>query len=494
MAEPGAAAGDAGVRIRGSWVPRGESHHRGDRVRWRRCDAADSARRGADRAIATFTVTGAAPEREKEAIAATGFTVGSTYVAGGEQTLRLAMERHYRNLGYRDASVEAETKVNAAEGRVDIVASVHEGPLYLVQSVRTSGVESTRDTLVERATRIQAGTPASPALTESTRRRLYDIGTFRSAEVTFVPTPDATPTANLVPVDAVVSVQESRRFMFLYGLEATNEYQSLFDKRISSGGVAADLRDRNFLGRGWTLGAGLRYEPKFQSGRVLMSVPRIRSTRIRTNVYVDTRTEDRARNEEVIFVDDETALTLEQRWRAKPQIELSWGYRFEYRDINFLAAETKESLIRFKGNLAGLASAVVVDRRDNMFDAKKGWLFSTSAEWGLQAVGSDFDYLRTLVRGSFYQPLGPLTLASNARWGNLQPFSGQPPVTVLDIFYKAGGTQTVRGYKEDALSAYTGAGPAGRWHQAARLQPGDPVPAVLVAERGGVRRRRQYLR
>ena len=273
--------------------------------------------------------------------------------------------------------------------------------------------------------------------------------------MTFEPTPAATPTAALVPVDAVVSVQESRRFLFLYGLEATNEYESLFDKRISSGGVAADLRDRNFLGRGWTLGAGLRYEPKFQSGRVLMSVPRIRSTRIRTNVYVDTRTEDRARNEEVIFRDDETALTLEQRWRVKPPIELSWGYRFEYRDINFLAAETKESLIRFTGNLAGLASAIVVDRRDNMFDAKKGWLFSTSAEWGLQAVGSDFDYLRTLVRGSFYQPLGPLTLASNARWGNLQPFGGQPPVTVLDIFYKAGGTQTVRGYKEDALSAYT---------------------------------------
>ena len=169
----------------------------------------------------------------------------------------------------------------------------------------------------------------------------------------------------------------------------------------------------------------------------------------------DTRTEDRARSEDVIFRDDETALTIEQRWRMKQPIELSWGYHFEYRDINFLATETEQSLLRFSGHLAGLASAIVVDRRDNMFDAKKGWLFSTSAEWGLQAVGSDFDYLRTLVRGSFYQPLGPLTLASNARWGNLQPFGGRPPITVLDIFYQAGGTQTVRGYKQDSLSAYT---------------------------------------
>jgi outer membrane protein assembly factor BamA len=320
--------------------------------------------------------------------------------------------------------------------------------------VRTTGVESTRDALVERATNIEAGSPASPAVAESTRRQLYDIGTFRSAEVTFRPSPAAPRTAETVPVDAVVSVQESRRFLFLYGLEATNQYESLFDKRISSGGVAADLRDRNFLGRGWTLGAGLRYEPSFQSARVLTAIPRINSKRIRTNMYIDTRTEDRARTEQVIFRDDETALTIEQRWRGKAPIELSWGYRYNYRDIQFLAAETEQTLVRFKGNLAGFASAVVVDRRDNMFDAKQGWLFSTSAEWGLQAVGSDFDYLRTLVRASFYQPLGPFTLASNARWGNLQALGGRPPLAVLDLFYQAGGTQTVRGYKQDSLSAY----------------------------------------
>ena len=77
-----------------------------------------------------------------------------------------------------------------------------------------------------------------------------------------------------------------------------------------------------------------------------------------------------------------------------------------------------------------------------------------SAEWGLQPLGSDFDYLRTLVAASHYQPVGPLTLASNVRWGHLQSFGGQPPLTALDLFYQAGGTQTVRGYKQDSLSAY----------------------------------------
>jgi outer membrane protein insertion porin family len=403
--------------------------------------------------IATLTVSGAERVAQTEAAAATGLTVGATYVGAGEQSIRRSLERYYRDLGYRDVSVEARATVNAAQGRVDIVATVHEGPRYVVQSVRTTGVETTREALVERATRMEPGSPASPALADATRRQLYDIGTFRSAEVTFEPT-GTPPTAATVPVDAVVAVQESRRFLFLYGLEATNQYEPLFDKRISSGGLAADLRDRNFLGRGWTLGAGLRYEPSFQSGRVLMSIPRLGLKRIRTNVYVDTRTEDRARTEDIIFRDDETSLTIEQRWRVRAPVELSWGYRYNYRDIRFLAAETEQPLVRFSGHLAGLASAIVVDRRDNMFDARKGWLFSASTEWGLQAVGSDFDYLRSLVRASFYQPLGPLTLASNTRWGNLEPFGGQPPISVLDLFYQAGGTQTVRGYKQDSLSAY----------------------------------------
>ena len=47
-----------------------------------------------------------------------------------------------------------------------------------------------------------------------------------------------------------------------------------------------------------------------------------------------------------------------------------------------------------------------------------------------------------------------MVLASNARWGHLQPRGGTPPLTVFDVFFKAGGTQTVRGYKQDELSAY----------------------------------------
>jgi outer membrane protein insertion porin family len=402
--------------------------------------------------VASITVNGSNRVGQSAAAAATGLTIGGPYVTGGERSARAALERFYRNLGYRDVAVELRSTVDAAKGRVDVTVAVEEGAQHVVRAVRTTGVESTREATVDRAVQIEPGSPASPAVADATRRRLYDVGTFRSAEVTFAPV--GTRTDDTVPVDAIVTVQESKRFLLLYGIEATNQYQSLFDQRVTSGGVAADLRDRNFLGRGWTLGAGVRYEPSFRSARVLNTVPRLGAKRIRTNVYADLSSEERTRTEDVILLDDETTVSIEQRWRPRTPVELSWGYQFNRRDLRFLDAHTDQAVIDLKGYLASLASAIVVDRRDNMFDAKRGWLVSTTVEWGLRPLGSDFDYLRTVVRASHYQPAGPLTLASNVRWGDILAFRGQPPVSALDLFYTAGGTQTVRGYQQDSLSAY----------------------------------------
>ena len=60
--------------------------------------------------------------------------------------------------------------------------------------------------------------------------------------------------------------------------------------------------------------------------------------------------------------------------------------------------------------------AAVVDRRDSFFDAKRGWFGSASLQWGERALGSDLDYLRTLLRGYCYQPVGRVVLAGNLQW------------------------------------------------------------------------------
>ena len=66
----------------------------------------------------------------------------------------------------------------------------------------------------------------------------------------------------------------------------------MLDEDLGSVGVAADLRDRNFLGRGIALGLGARVEQDLASVRGLFSMPRLASLPLRTNVSLTLRTEN----------------------------------------------------------------------------------------------------------------------------------------------------------------------------------------------------------
>jgi outer membrane protein insertion porin family len=403
--------------------------------------------------VETLEVAGVAPERQEAAHAALGLAVGSPFAAGAERAARIRLERYYRDRGYRDARVAAATRVAARDGRVDLRFTVTEGPLYVVRAVRVEGAESTRDSLVDRAVTIAAGDAAGQSQAAETERRLYGIGTFRAAAVRFEPVP-FTSSQQTVPVDAVVEVQEARRYLLRYGITLSNEYDAVLDEELNSVGVAADLRDRNFLGRGIALGVGARVERNLSSVRGLLSMPTFASLPLRTNVSLTVRSETQKSETDTLYTDDEANFTLEQRWRPRGWLELAWGYSASGRAVSFQLPEPVNRPTSFDGLFASLNTTAVLDRRDSVFDPTRGWFYSTSLQWGLRALGSDFGYLRTLLRGSFYQPIGPLVLATSARWGHLQSLGGTPPLTVFDLFFKAGGTQTVRGYKQDELSAY----------------------------------------
>lgn len=404
--------------------------------------------------VASVELTGVAAERRSGALAALALPVGSPFASGMGRAGRTRLERYYRDLGYRDVRVDVTGSAAPQASDVRLRYGVREGPLHVVRSVEIAGVESTRTSLVNDAIGLAPGQPAGAAAATATEKRLYDLGTFRRAELTFEPDPVGADVPGTLPVRAVVSLEEARRFQLRYGIELSSEYNSALSQRREALGVAADLRDRNFLGRGMSLGGGVRYEPDLKSARGLFSVPKLSGRPIRTNVYLTGRGEEDATEREVTIRDNEIELALEQRWRVGRALEYSWGYSADWRDTQ-LASATREESVAFAGTLASLNGAAVVDRRDSFFDAKRGWFGSASLQWGKRAFGSDFDYLRTLVRGSYYQPVGRVVVAGNLQWGRLLPLGGVPPLTVFDLFFNAGGTETVRGYSQDELTGYS---------------------------------------
>jgi outer membrane protein assembly factor BamA len=318
------------------------------------------------------------------------------------------------------------------------------------------GAETTSAGLVRKAITLAPGDAMGETAIETTRRNLYDIGSFRRVDFDFGDSAIQPGGPDELPLPLTIQAEELQRFQLKYGLQFT------FDRSTGRGsgtdlGVSMELRDRNFIGRAVQASLGAHWDPDLQIFGLLFSSPRLFGKRVRTNVYARNRREqvilDSTSVPEAATLDDRRReLTFEQRWRPASAWELVWGYKFSSR--RFLLDER----VDVGGLLAGPIVSVILDLRDSPFDATRGLFHSSSFQFGAPSLGSDFGYVRYLLRQSYYQPLGALTAAGSVRYGTIQGYSGVAPISIIDLFFEAGGTNTVRGYPEDSLSAITVAG------------------------------------
>jgi len=400
--------------------------------------------------VSSLTFSGVAPDRIEAARAAVALPDGAVFGSRTAVEAHRRLEGFYADLGYRDAKV-AYSVDQSPEGPVSISMTVDEGLPHVISDVSVSGVESTNQSLVDRAVTLEPGQEAGRQRALDTRRNLYDIGTFRQADVTFEPSALAEPGLT-IPVLASVVVEEPKKYQLRYGVQLSSNYTPATGFGQTSFGFTTEIRDRNFLGRAMQASLGARYDSEIQTISLLLSVPRTFGRSIRTNVYARERWET-TRGEVIDLQDQRRELTLEQRWRVHQGIEMAWSYGFGFRRFRLVLGDQKATLD--KGYLAGPALSVVFDRRDNPFDATSGWFHSSSYQLGVEWLGSSLGYGRYLGRQTYYVSFGPITLAAGGRWGSLDAYSGDAPLSALDLFFTAGGTNTVRGYPEGGLSAYT---------------------------------------
>ncbi|HSG01389.1 MAG TPA: translocation/assembly module TamB domain-containing protein, partial [Vicinamibacterales bacterium] len=406
---------------------------------------------GTQARVTTLTLGGVAAERLDAARTAVGMPEGTVFGSRTAVEAHRRLEGFYADLGFRDVKVTYAID-QSPDGPVSVAMTVVEGLPHVISDVSVSGVESTSRALVDRAVTLAPGQQAGRQRALDTRRNLYDIGTFRQADVTFEPSPLAEPGVT-IPVLASIVVEEPRKYQLRYGVQISSSYTPATGFGKTAFGATAEIRDRNFLGRAMQASFGARYDTDIQTLSVLLSIPHTFGRALRTSVYARERWETTA-DDALRLEDRRRDLTFEQRWRPTQTLELAWSYVFGYRQFGLFVSEPDE-VAESGGFLAGPAISVVLDRRDSPFDATTGWFHSSSLQGGLEWLGSDLDYSRYLARQSYYVSLGPVTFAGSSRWGTLDAYAGTPPLSALDLFFTAGGTNSVRGYPEGALSAVT---------------------------------------
>jgi outer membrane protein insertion porin family len=408
--------------------------------------------------LAALKLEGVDPARTAGADAALGLSIGDALSASTPVESARRLKAFYGGLGYRNAAV-TYTLTTAKDGSVSLAWVVKEGPLYVVKDVNVVGVETTSGGLVRKAISVGPGDAMSQSAIDTTRRNLYDIGSFRRVDFDFGDSAIPAENADELPLTLTIRAEEQQRFQLKYGVQFS------FDRSADRGGGNAlggsvELRDRNFIGRAVQASVGAHWDPDLQTIGLLLSSPRMFGKRVRTNVYARDRREqdviDSTSSFDGATLDDRRReLTLEQRWRPVSAFELVWGYNVSSR--RFLLDQVSQ---RSDGGglLAGPVVSVILDRRDNPFDATQGLFHSSSLQFGAESLGSDLSYVRYLFRQSYYQPVGRVTAAGSVRYGTMLRYSGRAPISIIDLLFNAGGTNSVRGYAEDSLSAINIAG------------------------------------
>ena len=83
---------------------------------------------------------------------------GALYRAEDVETARMRLQTRYRREGFTAASFEARENVRAADGFVDVIFAVKEGPRQVIQEITISGLQSVNEEVVRRTVRLKVAT------------------------------------------------------------------------------------------------------------------------------------------------------------------------------------------------------------------------------------------------------------------------------------------------------------------------------------------------
>ena len=185
-----------------------------------------------------------------------GVAAGAPYVFARIDDGRQQVEQAYHRDGFAEAQVTVAPDVSREKAEVALTLDVREGPQRVLAGVDVTGASGTRRGVVNRAIQAKPGEPVDPEAWYRARRRLYDTGVFRSADIEFTPVGEAATADGVTrqPVRADVTLQESPPWRLRYGFRLDDQVAPSGTGRDLSPGVLADLQQRNLFGR--AIGAG----------------------------------------------------------------------------------------------------------------------------------------------------------------------------------------------------------------------------------------------
>jgi len=396
---------------------------------------------------------------------------------------RETMLTFYYTRGFPKASFNASWQP-AAPGHVNVVYNIAEGNREYVRDVLTSGIETTRQSVVDRAITLKAGDPLSPTAQTNIQQALYNLGIFANVD-TAIENPDGDEDHKYV----LYHFDEANRYTLSIGFGAqlaqfgTPNNTSLAAPGGTTG-VSPEgsltLSRLNFLGLGHTVSLQGVYSSIEKRASLTYLQPRFLNVDGQSLTY------------SLLYDDTLDVRTFAAR-REEASVQLSRKFSKSFTGV--LQASFREDNVSdivipvllvsqfLQSVRIGMLSAnFVQDRRDNPSDPHHGMYNTASFSLSGKFFGSQRSFGRALVRNATYYSLGKnLVLARQTQFGVIVPFDApagidaQESVPLPERFY-AGGADSLRAFP------FNQAGPR---DIGAPLVPGGPSSAPTGFPLGG---------
>ncbi|MFL6542558.1 MAG: outer membrane protein assembly factor [Chthoniobacterales bacterium] len=367
------------------------------------------------------------------------------------------LQTYFKARGYYDVKVEANGSVETAEnGRVPVHVSVRPGPLYHFDGVQITGLRRLRPSVVERRFSKFHGQVYSPEVVEERFRELMRTGLFTQLQIK--PTPVD---GNLLRLDISAEEAKSKEVGFSLG------YGSYVGPI-----VGASFRDRDLFGYGRPLTTSVEWTGRGYKGEILWDDP----------WFLDTDNELKARLSALTF-DFDGYSKFEYGGRIDLSRKFSKFYQagvvISYREVKLQNIDIEQQFVGpHKYTIGSVGLTHTLDLRDNKVLPSRGWIFDNTIDLSANAIGSDFDFIRSTARVTYLLPFAPpvsgatevttsgqqaplswfqrSSLAFGARVGIIHSLDGetsQSSIPIDERFF-SGGATTVRSFGERDLGPH----------------------------------------
>jgi outer membrane protein insertion porin family len=342
------------------------------------------------------------------------------------------------NRGYAFVEIKPNITRNREDHTIDITFAVQEGPQVYVERIDIVGNVRTLDKVIRREFQLVEGDAFNTTKMQRSQTRIKNLGFFKKVEVTNAQgsAPDKT------VVTAEVEEQSTGELSFGLGFSTTDG--PLID---------ANIRERNFLGRGQDLRISGVVSLRSQQVDLSFTEPYFLDKNIAAGVDIfEVKTSPTANFFSGVtppYQQFSYGGALRAGYQITDELRQTFKYTARSDDIINLQSNTSLFIVLESGQhlTSEIGQVLLYDHRDDRLDPTSGYYASVGNDFA--GAGFGVDYVRNKANFGYYYSVAPewvLSLTGEA--GDVFGWNGQN-VLLQDRFFVGG--DNLRGFQSAGI-------------------------------------------